>query len=774
MSSVPSSLALSKARHRLQEASNRAKAIDLLPVDCPACAEIIRVVKAPRSQRAEKLLGKWEDIVEDSCEYHSRIFPPDPKLSSQEVYVRKPRNQNTVFFQPDPYGADSRSQLEATWEGFDLAYNPGLFEEPELRVQPRIVDPHWIDIALLRRWLADCSRTHALCQIPKGGAQAFYEAPSLLVDVRQKCLTSSTSDRRYVALSYVWGNVNLFVTTQERLEQLHEPGALEASEIATNLSRTVSEAIALVEALDERFLWVDTLCIVQNADQTPELNAMATIYANACLTIVAAQGANANVGFRGLRDISDQRNAVQRILPLTPLLQLVKPSSKQIWDSSLLKPWSSRAWTFQEEVFSNRVLYFAHDSVRWICGTSHWSEESESSDCLQSYTDEYQIVLQSYKLSQSPLPKFSELEALVNGFNSRDFTYPEDALSAFAGVSTMLSSKFVGGFISGIPELFFDILLLWQPERSEERVRRRYGKRQYLDHVLPSWSWAGWTTGIIWPYTWNYSSSIPGPAPVLSNGLRPFNVVQFYCVDNAGSRVPIKSLWHSYALPSLESEADMPEGWSSRELTELGKSIFQDDYGVKGPKPVCFTHKSDPQMDFWFPIPLCSEMAQVSERPPVAFISCHTSRAYFKLGERLRYMTRIMTLDGHPAGVLYQHDEADIAYVDARTGLLSERPCVEVIALLGCTVPKDDDFLWAASSLSSHDSSRTQEGNVDSGSLDEEPELDRDGDSLDTKEIYNIMWIEWKEGVAYRKATGEIERHIWEKQALEWIGVMLG
>jgi hypothetical protein len=36
------------------------------------------------------------------------------------------------------------------------------------------------------------------------------------------------------------------------------------------------------------------------------------------------------------------------------------------------------------------------------------------------------------------------------------------------------------------------------------------------------------------------------------------------------------------------------------------------------------------------------------------------------------------------------------------------------------------------------------------------------------------MWIEWKDGVAYRKAVGRVVEHFWKRIATEEIDVTLG
>ena len=42
------------------------------------------------------------------------------------------------------------------------------------------------------------------------------------------------------------------------------------------------------------------------------------------------------------------------------------------------------------------------------------------------------------------------------------------------------------------------------------------------------------------------------------------------------------------------------------------------------------------------------------------------------------------------------------------------------------------------------------------------------------EEYYNVMWIEWKDRIAYRKGVGRVSKGDWEAQDTEWIDLILG
>jgi hypothetical protein len=81
---------------------------------------------------------------------------------------------------------------------------------------------------------------------------------------------------------------------------------------------------------------------------------------------------------------------------------------------------------------------------------------------------------------------------LAMEFAKRDLSFPSDCIAAFASVLVSLEPHFPGGFLFGMPELWFDIALLWEPADRflEDRFRG--------DEVAcaPSWSWARWKGNI--------------------------------------------------------------------------------------------------------------------------------------------------------------------------------------------------------------------------------------------------------------------------------------
>jgi hypothetical protein len=90
-------------------------------------------------------------------------------------------------------------------------------------------------------------------------------------------------------------------------------------------------------------------------------------------------------------------------------------------------------------------------------------------------------------LSQ-PCPNLDTYFSLVSKYNIRELRYPGDVLAAFNGLTSSLGESFDSGFLWGLPEMFFDVALLWEMCFTEKRASNNLGDR----NLIPSWSWMAW------------------------------------------------------------------------------------------------------------------------------------------------------------------------------------------------------------------------------------------------------------------------------------------
>jgi hypothetical protein len=197
----------------------------------------------------------------------------------------------------------------ALWDDDSDNGGPSNAAPQEQRTVLPDLDPNWINLDTIHTWLTICTEEHQCAEYPK-----FGSPPTWLIDVQQDCLVSSAQlpgDARYYALSYVWGQVKTSKLTKATRDAFCRPGAFstENPTDAVVIPKTVRHTMGLVKELGEKYLWVDSLCIVQDDANNfhAELRNMCGIYDRAYLTIVAATAWDADDGLRGLRGITRRR-----------------------------------------------------------------------------------------------------------------------------------------------------------------------------------------------------------------------------------------------------------------------------------------------------------------------------------------------------------------------------------------------------------------------------------------------------------------------------------
>ena len=114
---------------------------------------------------------------------------------------------------------------------------------------------------LIRAWLHQCESNHGKDCTPSLRLSAEGDRElTFMVDVIQSCLVDTPSRCRYVALSYVWGTAPVFTHLLKNTQDLRKTSSLRSLPIPL----TIRDAITLVHAIGERYLWVDSLCIIQD------------------------------------------------------------------------------------------------------------------------------------------------------------------------------------------------------------------------------------------------------------------------------------------------------------------------------------------------------------------------------------------------------------------------------------------------------------------------------------------------------------------------------
>ncbi|KAH9209037.1 heterokaryon incompatibility protein-domain-containing protein [Leptodontidium sp. 2 PMI_412] len=384
-----------------------------------------------------------------------------------------------------PGGRGAFSTAKDTWIGFAAPDDASLARKAtndSFYVKPT-TDPT-IDITQILRWISRCEDNHSdRCWIknPERFTVAFPGLDLLrLIDVKKRCIVEMRTVPKYVALSYVWGSVSNFRLTKANRNKLLAPGSL--SKVWEMLPRTIQDAATVVQCLGAQYLWVDSLCLLQNdiEDLGRGVNIMDLIYERAWVTVIASYGHDANAGLPGVRKGSRRtsRNTIQikagvSLGVVTGLDQILKASV-----------YNSRAWTFQEQVLSRRVLYFADTKIFFRCRKEEFIESCIDRHSVPSSTMVGATVgslLPEAIRGDEPLFDYS---VMLFYYTARVLTNQEDALRAMAGVIRRFTEVMKCRFFEGLPTVLFDVFLLFR------------GRLLHRRPSFPSYSWTGWRGGV--------------------------------------------------------------------------------------------------------------------------------------------------------------------------------------------------------------------------------------------------------------------------------------
>lgn len=353
-------------------------------------------------------------------------------------------------------------------------------EDEVSEIRGRAVSP-LVDVSIIKDWMRVCEEGHSRCKLL--GSLSSTENRLRLIDVEEDRIIDSTQSERYIALSYVWGSATLAVLTKDTLPQYSLRGGLQAIQ----LPQTIADCMQLAKNLGERYLWVDSLCIIQDDDddKLKQLHTMDDVYRSAVLVIVAAAGSDAHAGLCGIGHL--KRREWQRTETVCGLPYMTaKPPLRDVLNGT---KWNSRGWTLQEAILARRILFLTDDQMYWSCKCNNWREDMtwdiSGHICLRSAADAFWQT----QVTQCRTARYCQD---VMAFTRRELREQSDAIWAFMGILKLHSSRFPEGFIWGHPLERLDATLLWDgcPGNHQRIAQYPLSFNNKVHSVeYPSWSW---------------------------------------------------------------------------------------------------------------------------------------------------------------------------------------------------------------------------------------------------------------------------------------------
>jgi hypothetical protein len=323
--------------------------------------------------------------------------------------------------------------------------------------------------------------------------------PTRVVEIVDKdCLKLNISKDTvpYTALSYSWGGDQTFATTRETLQDRCNGFRLE------DIPQTLQEAIRVTRELGIKYIWIDSMCIVQDSteDKERELSQMPRIYSNAYVTICASYAGSCKQGFLEMNGECDKHPGTGLTKDLFKQQYRCPNGSldtvflrEEVYYSSSNDLGSTRAWTLQERLLSPRVISYG-TRLMWYCrslrhcdgGSEDWSYD-EIGNQLSSFHPPTSRT--TPELDRAPLDIFSKHRLYNSWYNvvveysRRDLTVASDKLPALAGMAEEFQRLTGDTYLAGLwkNNLCFD--LMWSPNPAIRLIKPATWR-------APSWSWA--------------------------------------------------------------------------------------------------------------------------------------------------------------------------------------------------------------------------------------------------------------------------------------------
>ena len=332
------------------------------------------------------------------------------------------------------------------------------------------------------RWLRECVECYRRCQERK----EYEKLPRRLLYLGEldeanfhgiRLVHTYGRALNHCTLSYCWGSDadNFGLTTSENLL------ACEKVLDARNLPETIRDAVTICKRLKLSYLWVDSLCIVQDnaEDWRLEASIMNHIYGNALITLIAVSSQNANEGLlysrwyanRGFLYPSEPENILKHPSKLVddPWIDIDKRTS-QVLQARIF----TRAWTLQEEYMSPRILFWTSNGLVGSCQTrfrKEWASDgafdplakSKNSHLSDTYYPQFlgRRHLTFVSIQASPETARKAWMDALRSYLPRQISRSEDRLAAIGGLATIIQRQVQDDYIAGLWRRALPEDLLW-------------------------------------------------------------------------------------------------------------------------------------------------------------------------------------------------------------------------------------------------------------------------------------------------------------------------
>ncbi|KAI1147352.1 HET-domain-containing protein [Nemania diffusa] len=401
--------------------------------------------------------------------------------------------------------------VERTVELFTLERSTSRWPKVKIARQVAAAADSSECLEMIKTWISDCNINHRNCKktpsVPLPDRVVFVGAGAEPHLVESKGMLG-----KYIALSHRWGGQVSLQLKGDNFDEFKQAISF------SRFPKTFQDAIKICRALAVDYIWIDSLCIVQDSKEDWDIagSMMDQIYANSWLTIAADAAENGETGFIHPPAREDLRARSRKLVyhspggkpgaifarPWREFGSLggfgrhytatgqdgMEPSQRLTNQGSFLL---RRGWVLQETLLPHRIIHFLPDEVTWRC--------SAISRCECQLGPHESVVHEPLDLEKpreiDPEDLKEYWKEVIEQYTQRQLTFPSDRLAALAGIASRAHAASPGAqYYAGLWSDMLPSTLLWTVERRVE-----YGKfwdfdsRRIEPRIAPTWSWASVT-----------------------------------------------------------------------------------------------------------------------------------------------------------------------------------------------------------------------------------------------------------------------------------------
>ncbi|OTA98356.1 hypothetical protein M426DRAFT_17487 [Hypoxylon sp. CI-4A] len=459
----------------------------------------------------------------------------------------------------------------------------------------------------VKAWVEKCDRKHAKCK--KTSSDVL---PDRVVFIGSggdpRLVEPQGSLGRYIALSHRWGDQQPMTLNKDTINDF------KSSIPFSRFPKTFQDAIHICRALGVEYIWIDSLCIMQDSKEDWDIQGskMDQIYTNCWLVIAADAAMGCNAGFIDTTERQELNKNTRRLICCGPGGErdeiFARPSRKfgsiggfgrhyESWErgdhpasqssrqegSYLLR----RGWVLQETFLPRRALHFLPGEVTWKCATVSQCECQLRPHEKVWHRPDPELPRQ---IDNENLKEF--WKEIIEQYTERQLTYYSDRLAALAGLAKRAHSispdvqYYAGLWSDNLPST-----LLWVVRRTTESS---YNSDRIKPSIAPTWSWAsvtGYVEFLFWQRNYGrgkWANSPPDLTDIRIScpplGKNKYGAIKDGKLTAVGYIFPVHisltggSRWH---FP-CKMESRTPDGVSKKSIgyffpdTEKMKAKFQE------------------------------------------------------------------------------------------------------------------------------------------------------------------------------------------------------